>query len=69
MTTATKTPKQVLNALEFAQVNGSLAADCRKVLGDECNAVRAALQSGDGAKIAAAVKEANRVATMWGVSL
>lgn len=60
---------QMINILTFCEVDSSLAADCRAVLMQERIAVQAAAKSGDGAKIAAAMAEAQRVAKMWGVTL
>jgi len=64
-TTIPNDPKQLLIYLEWAEVDGSRAADARRVLQGERVALSAALQSGDAARIAAARNEAVRVARMW----
>lgn len=61
--------QQVVKALTFAEVDGSIAADARRVLRVEREQLTAAVRSGDGAKINAAKAEAERVAAMWGVRL
>ena len=69
MTTTTKTPGQVVTALEFAEVDSRLAVDCRDVLRRERESLTLALRSGDGREIKAAKAEAERVAVMWQVEL
>lgn len=68
-TTQTRSPAKLHDLLTRAEVDGSLAGDTRRVLRDERVALGFALRSGDGARIAAAAKEARRVAAMWGVAL
>jgi hypothetical protein len=60
---------QIISALTWCEVDGKLTPVCRQVLRDERFALTAAVRSGDGADIAAAAKEAIRVAEMWGVRL
>lgn len=61
--------QQILTKLEFAEVNGSLEPDTRRMMQSERFAVKAAVESGDGRKIQAAIAEALSVADMWNVSL
>lgn len=55
--------------LTWAEVNGSLSPDCRRVLGDERQVLGLAIKSGDIDRIARAGREAARVAEMWGVTV
>lgn len=64
-TTIPTNPRQLLSYLEWAEVDGSRAADCRDMLRQERFALASALRSGDAEKIAAARDEALRVARMW----
>ena len=59
--------QQLSKALDFAEVNGKLAPDCRRVMVDENMVLKSALQSGDATRIKSAKDEAERVARMWGV--
>ena len=65
----TKTAQQVLDSLTFSEVDARLQPDTRDMMRRERFSLRAAMDSGDVAKIAEAKEEAVRVATMWGVSL
>ena len=60
---------QLITALTYAEVDGSIAIDTRRVIRDERFALTAAVNSGDGQLIKAAMAEAMRVAKMWGVEL
>lgn len=60
---------QILSKLEWAEVNGKLEPDTRRMMRNERFAVKAAVESGDGRKIKAAIAEALSVADMWGVGL
>ena len=59
--------QQVVNKLEWAEVDASLAPDCRRVMRDERQTLVVAMRSGDGARIKRALDEAVRVARLWGV--
>jgi len=59
--------QQLIARLEWVEVDGSYAADCRRVMRDERMGLVVALQGGDGTRIAARLQEALRVARMWGV--
>lgn len=62
-------PQALVSSLEWCEVDGSLAPDCRRTLRDERFSLVNALRSGDGAKIAAARDEAVRVMGMWGIEV
>lgn len=63
------TASQMIAVLDFCEVDGKLAPDCRRVLREQRDALAAALGGGKAAGIAAAMKEAARVCAMWGVEL
>lgn len=60
---------QLATKLTFAEVDGALPSDTRKMMQDERFALSAAIRTGDGQKIKDAMAEAERVAKMWGVEL
>lgn len=60
---------KLLTSLEFCELSSDLAPDCRQVIRDERVSLSAALNSGNGAKIQSAAKEAIRIAKMWGVNV
>lgn len=61
-------PQSLCTHLEWIEVDGARAPDLRRVISAERQALAVALASGNGAKIQAAAKEAERVARMWGVA-
>lgn len=56
---------QLLAQLDAARVNGERAADARRVIGQEADTLRAAIQSGSPERIGKAKAEAERVLAMW----
>jgi hypothetical protein len=65
--TSQTNPAIVLAALDRAQVNSALDADCRVMMRNEAASVRSAIQRKSG--VAQATAEAVRVAKMWGVAV
>lgn len=60
-------PQELLVVLDRASVSGDLAPDCRRVLGQEANALRACMQS--GGNVGKRAREAAEVARLWGVEV
>lgn len=60
---------QIINKLIAVEVDKTAAPDMRRVIRDERLALQVAAQSGDAAKIGPAMREAVRVAKMWGAEL
>lgn len=58
-------PTALMAYLEYAEVDGSRAGDCRRILREERIRLASALRSGDARTIAAARDEALRVARDW----
>lgn len=62
--------EKLINDLAWAEVGvPKLEPDARRAIQEERIAVEAAIDSGDDIKIDAAMKEARRVAAMWGVKV
>lgn len=61
--------QQLMTALTFAEVDATYDAQTRAMMRDERIALSVAMRGGDRRKIAAAMTEAQRVATMWGVEI
>jgi len=59
------TPKQLCDRLEWMDVDGDVARDCRDVLRSERFSLTAALRTGNAEKIAKARDEALRVVRLW----
>lgn len=55
----------VVNTIMRAEVNGSLASDCRRALREERMKLQHAIKSGDAESISNHMAETRRVATMW----
>lgn len=62
-------PFAIHDRLTWAEVSSQYAIDCRRIISAERQSLGLALKSGDATRIAAATKEALRVADMWGVEL
>lgn len=60
---------KIITRLTFAEVDANLEGDTRRMMREEREALQAAVHSGDGRRITAAVTEARRVADMWGVRI
>lgn len=60
---------QIVGKLVEAEMIDLREPDARRVIRDERMRLQAAVQSGDAEQVAAAMKEAVRVAGMWGVTL
>lgn len=60
---------QMIAAIEWIEVSSEYAADCRQTMRAERATLTAAVKSGDGKQISAAMDEARIVARMWGVDL
>jgi len=56
---------QVIAKIERIEVDGEVAADCRRTLMDERVTLLAAINSGDRERIGAALNEAKRVLELW----
>lgn len=69
MQTNKLSPQILHTRLTYAELDGSLAADCRRIIRGERIQLGLALGSGDGLRIAAAATEALRVAAMWSVEV
>ena len=63
------TAQQIIASIEWVEVNGRVAEDARRVMQEERFALVAACQAGDGRRITAACREAQRVAKMWQIDL
>jgi hypothetical protein len=61
--------EQTITTLEWLEVDGRLAPDCRRVLQSERFALLAAVRSDDDERIERCLAEAVRVARLWGVRL
>ena len=60
-------PRQIYNRLLWAEMDGSLATDCRRMVSAERHALHVAFESKNPEQIRKAAAEALRVARMWGV--
>ena len=60
---------QMIAAMDWVEVSSEYEADTRRMILEERESLTAAVKSGDGTDIQAAMAEAQRVATMWGVDL
>ena len=63
------TANQMITKLIHIEATGKHQPDTRRMMRDERFALTAACKSGDGRKIKDAMREARRVAKMWGVEL